>query len=592
MKEFFKMFLASLTAIVVSGFILSVLFIIAIVSFSVSAMSEPAVKVESKSILMISLNEIGGDYINGSPFEYLDFATMEVNMPVSTSAAIASIQAAASDENIKAIALVNESERYMGMAQMQEVRDALVDFKKSGKKVYSYGKSYSNADYYFATVADEVILCPEGVFIWNGLSTQIAFFKNMLDKVGVEVTAIKHGKYKSAIEPFTLSGMSEASREQNSVLLNSVWGELTNGISISRGITPEILNEYANNLTIDSDSMAYKLNMVDTLMYSDQFDAMLKRSYGKDYKTIALRKYATTVGYKSASKSNGTVAVIYAEGNIVDGKSAEGNVGDKSLRELLIKARENKDIKAVVLRINSPGGSALAAELICREVELLQKEKPVIASFGNVAASGGYYIAAPADMIVASPATVTGSIGVFGLMANVQKGLKDKLGVDIDIVQTNTHGAFGTPFRPLDKAEEAFMQKSVDKVYTTFVKRVAKGRNLTFAQVDSIAGGRVWSGVDAMKVGLVDGMGGLDKAIALAADRAGLDGNFDLTTLSDKKSLFYEFFGTANAGYAWLVNKDITKTFGNSMLTQFNHMTKVVGNNAPQAMMPYLITIE
>lgn len=592
MKEFFRMFLASLTAIIVSGVILSVILIVTIISFTVSAMSEPQVKVEPNSVLTISMNEIGGDHISGTAFEYLDFGTMEVNMPVSTGAAIAAIRAAANDKNIKAITLINEPNRYMGMAQMQEVREALAEFKQSGKKVYSYGKFYMNADYYFASVADEVILCPEGAFLWNGLSTELAFFKNMLDKVGVEVTAIKHGKYKSAIEPFTMTGMSEASREQNSVLLQSVWSNITNDISISRGITPKMLNEYADNLTIDSDSTAQKLGMVDTLLYNDQFDALLKSNYGKDYKTVALHKYATSVGMQQIGKSKGTVAIIYAEGDIVDGKSGEGTVGDKSLRELLLKARENKDIKAVVLRINSPGGSALAAELICREVELLQKEKPVVASFGNTAASGGYYIAAPADVIVASPTTITGSIGAFGLAINVEKGLKDKLGVNIDVVKTNTHGTLGTPFRPMDKMEEVFMQKSVDKVYTTFVKRVAEGRNLTVEQVDSIAGGRVWSGSDAMRIGLVDGMGGLDKAISIAADRAGLEGNYDLTTLSNKKSMFYEFLGTANAGYAWLTNKDITKTLGTSMLSQFNHMTTIVGNNAPQTVMPYLINIQ
>lgn len=592
MKEFFKMFLASLTAIVVSGFLVSILLITAIIAFTAAAMSEPQAKVASNSVLTISMNEIGGDNINGAAYEYLDFTTMEVNMPISTSAAISAIKAAANDTNIQAIALINEPDRHMGMAQMQEVREALSDFKLSGKKIYSYGKFYSNADYYFASVADTVILCPEGNFLWNGLSSQVAFFKNMLDKIGVEVTAVKHGKYKSAIEPFTMAGMSEASREQSTALLQSVWGDMTNSISISRGITPEILNEYADNLTIDSDVTAQGLGMVDTLLYNDQFDALLKNNYGKEYKTVALRKYASSVSVQSTGKSNGTVAVIYAEGDIIDGKSGEGTVGDKSLRELLRRARESKEIKAVVLRVNSPGGSALAAELICREVELLQKEKPVVASFGNVAASGGYYIAAPADLIVASPATITGSIGVFGLTVNAEKGMREKLGVNIDIVKTNKHGALGTPFRPMDKVEEAFMQQSVDKVYTTFVKRVAAGRNLTVAQVDSIAGGRVWSGSDALKVGLVDGMGDLDEAIAIAADKAGLEGNYDLTVLSNKKSLFYEFLGTANAGYAWLTNKEITETFGNSMLTQFQHMTTIVGSNAPQAVMPYILTIQ
>lgn len=592
MKEFFKMFLASLTAIVVSGFLVSILLITAIIAFTAAAMSEPQTKVASNSVLTISMNEIGGDNINGAAYEYLDFMTMEVNMPISTSAAISAIKAAANDTNIQAIALINEPDRHMGMAQMQEVRQALSDFKLSGKKIYSYGKFYSNADYYFASVADTVILCPEGNFLWNGLSSQVAFFKNMLDKIGVEVTAVKHGKYKSAIEPFTMAGMSEASREQSTALLQSVWGDMTNSISISRGITPEILNEYADNLTIDSDVTAQGLGMVDTLLYNDQFDALLKNNYGKEYKTVALRKYASSVSVQSTGKSNGTVAVIYAEGDIIDGKSGEGTVGDKSLRELLRRARESKEIKAVVLRVNSPGGSALAAELICREVELLQKEKPVVASFGNVAASGGYYIAAPADLIVASPATITGSIGVFGLTVNAEKGMREKLGVNIVIVKTNKHGALGTPFRPMDKVEEAFMQQSVDKVYTTFVKRVAAGRNLTVAQVDSIAGGRVWSGSDALKVGLVDGMGDLDEAIAIAADKAGLEGNYDLTVLSNKKSLFYEFIGTANAGYAWLTNKEITETFGNSMLTQFQHMTTIVGSNAPQAVMPYILTIQ
>lgn len=585
------MFLASLTAIIVSGVLLTIIFVIGIITFTICVMSYDNVSISPDTVLAIYTDEIGGDNVGGSAFEHLDLNTMEVNAPISTYATVSSIRAAATDKNIKAIVLVNAPIQNMGLAQMQEVRAALAEFKESGKRVYAYGKLYTNTDYYLASVADEVVMSPKGLFLWNGLSSQYAFFKDMLTKVGVEVTAIKHGKYKSAIEPFTLNGMSDASREQNTVLLNSVWSEMVENISVSREIEKDSLNKYADNLAIEFDITAMKQGFVDTLLYDDQFNDMLKNRYGSSYKLVSFRNYASLVGPVN-SKSKDKVAIIYAEGNIIDGESEEGTVGDRSLKELLVKAREDKSVKAVVLRVNSPGGSALAAELICREVELLQKEKPIVASFGNVAASGGYYIAAPADFILASPMTVTGSIGVFGLSVNIEKGLKDKLGIDVDIVKTNTYGDFGTPLRKITKVEEAFMQKSIDNVYVTFVNRVSKGRNLTFEQVDNIAGGRVWSGVDAMKVGLVDGMGGIETAIALAADRAGLKADFEITTLSPKKPLFYELFGVASVGYEWLTNREVAKVAGNSMVSQFNHMTKVVNSNAPQAIMPYMINIE
>ncbi|MEG1936085.1 MAG: signal peptide peptidase SppA [Rikenellaceae bacterium] len=593
MKEFFKMFFASLTAIIVSIMILSFVFIGSIVALTMSAVKESQVKVDNNSILTISTSEIGGDQINGAAFEYMDFNTMEIKKPVSTLSALSAIKSAASDDNIKAIVIINDPMMMpLGMAQAQEVRDALADFKKSGKKVYSYGKMYTNTDYYLASVADKVILCPEGDFIWNGLTSQVPFFKNLLEKVGIEVTAIKHGKYKSAIEPFTLSGMSDASREQNTALLNSVWGDILKEVSLSRGVSPEELTSYANNLTISSDSMAQRCSLVDALLYNDQFEAMLKESYGDNYKKVTLCSYAPSTGHKSTGKSKGSIAIIYAEGEIIDGESGQGTVGDRNIRDLLAKARKDDDIKAVVIRVNSPGGSALAAELIAREVELLQKEKPVIASFGNMAASGGYYISTAADVIVASPTTITGSIGVFGLSINAEKTLKDKLGIDVETINTNTYSDLGMPFRAINKTEEAFLQKKVDKIYTAFITRVSKGRNLSMEKVDAIAGGRVWSGSDAMKVGLVDGMGGIDNAIAIAAERAGLGNNFELTTLTSEKSFFYELLGTANISYKWLTNKDLTKTFGNSMVSQFSHMTQAVNSNVPQAMMPYLITIE
>lgn len=589
MKDFFKMFFASLTAIVVSGLLLGFIFFTVIVSFTLSAMKEPQVQVPKNSVLVINVESLGGDKLEESPFAYIDFNTMEMRRPVTTLQAVTAVKCAAQDDNIGAILILSQPNYNVGLPQVYELREALMAFKDSGKKIYSYGRNFTQKNYYLASVSDKIFMNPAGMFEWVGVSMQSVFFKDMLDKIGIDIKAIRHGKYKSAVETFTMDGMSQESKEQYEAIVSAMWSEIVNGVSKERGIASEVLDGYAQNLSICFPTDAVAANLVDSLLYGDQVEEFIKGANNGEYKTVSLANYASAVSAGSKTKgSKGDIALIIAEGDIAEGPNTPGTAGEKSLVEQIRAAGKDSKIKAVVLRVNSPGGGLLPSETLCHEVEMLQKQKPVIASFGNVAASGGYYMSCMADVIVTDPTTLTGSIGVFGLSIDLSKALNDKLGINVDIIKSNRYADITTPFRPMSKTEEIFMQKNVDESYRHFVSKVAQGRNLTFEQVDAVAQGRVWSGTDAVEHGLADGLGGLDDAIAIAAERAGIADSYNLRNMQSSRSPFFSLFDMQSVAKAWSsAKRPLLKN--STLIEDFEYAARMAGDNSTQAVLPYRI---
>ncbi|MBE9488321.1 MAG: signal peptide peptidase SppA [Bacteroidetes bacterium] len=595
MSDFFKIFLASITAIFATIFVFGLLSFLSFIFIMVSLTNESGINVKENSVLLIETEKIGGDNIDGSPLEYMDFNTMEINKPISTPRLISTIEKAINDDNIEAIMIKYDVQSSLGLGQIEEIRSTLEKFKKSGKRVYFSSTVFSNTNYYLASVADVIISNPKGYFFWNGLTSQYMFFGDMLNNLDVKYTAIKHGKYKSAVEPFTLNKMSDASKEQNTKLLGSIWETLTQKVSESRNISVEKLNSLADNLSIYSAESGYKHGLIDTLMYADQQKDFLKNEIDENYHYITASKYvdAKTKAQIDKKESDNKIAVIYVEGTIIDGKSGNGNAGDESICKLIEEARKDDDTKGVVLRVNSPGGSVTASENICRKIELLQKEKPVIASFGNYAASGGYYVASLADVIVSQPNTITGSIGVFMMKIDVSKSLKNNLGINIETISTNKNSNFMSPLSGLNRNEEIMLQKSVDETYLTFLGHVSKGRNLSIEEVDNIAQGRVWSGKDAIKIGLVDGIGTLNDAIQLTAERCGLGDDYTSYEVYNEPSSFFEFITASTSVKTMLMGSKVEKFAGKSLMKQVEHLTSILENNKNiQATIPYAIVVE
>ena len=529
MKSFWKVTFASLTGTILASIVMFFLMFLILMGIVSSAREDEKATIESQTILKLELNNKIVDRATDNPFEDFDFASMQPNKGVGLNQILENISKAKEDENIEGIYL-QLTGLQAGIATITEIRNALIDFKESGKFIISYSNYYSQATYYLASISDKIYLNPEGSLEMVGLSAQLMFFKNAFDKFGIKPMIIRHGKFKSAVEPYMLDKMSEANREQFETFMGSIWNSILKGISKERHINIDKLNEIADNLLVKNAKSAVELKLVDGLKYYDEIIDLLKIESkikkDKKLKFVSLNKYNKVPekrkkGEKGLAKDK--VAVIYASGEIVMGKGADNNIGGESLAETIRKVREKKSIKAIVLRVNSPGGSALASELIWREIVLAKKEKPVIVSFGDVAASGGYYIACAADTIVASSNTITGSIGVFGVLFNIKELLNEKIGITIDKVNTNKYSDIGSQFKNLETEERAYIQQMIEDIYSTFVNHVAQGRGMTFEEVDAIGQGRVWSGKNAIKNGLVDKIGGLDDAIKIAVEKAKLD---------------------------------------------------------------------
>ena len=406
------------------------------------------------------------------------------------------------------------------------MRIALEDFKKSGKFIWAYSNSFTQKEYYLNSVANTIYLNPIGEMDFKGLSTEVMFFKDFQEKSGLKMEVIRHGKYKSAVEPFLENEMSEANKQQTSELLNSLWNSVVEDISISRKIPVSRLNEIANGLLARTPEMAKTEKLIDKIDYEDVYHdairAKLNVEKDEDYEAISMLDYAENVATTSTNFETNKIAIVYAQGEIASGEGDVTTIGELSMRRSLQEARKDDDVKAIVLRINSPGGNVLTSDLIWREIEITKKVKPVVVSMGNYAASGGYYIACNANKIFAEPSTITGSIGVFGTLPNFTQATK-KFGINTVQVKTHENASEYSPFVPLDEKFKTFTLESVEHIYNVFVNRVATGRKMTFENVDAIAQGRVWSGADALKIGLVDQLGTMTDAIKYAASLTKID---------------------------------------------------------------------
>ena len=533
--KFMKIFLAALLAVVVGGILSSLLWVMIIMG--IIGTSSTATTVLPESILKIDLAENITDSPSVNPFSGFNFTSMEVTSSLPLFKVLQAIDAAAQDDRIKGIYLRMNGVGTMDSAILEEIRSALEGFKQSGKFIYAYNENYSQGAYYLASVADKIYLQKEGSIDWQGMSYTVPFFKGLFDKVGIQYEIIRPTscKYKSAVEPYFLKKMSPENRLQSDEMMRSIWGVIAETVAQARGFeSVEELNRLTDELALSLPEDALKHGMVDGLIYEDEMlaifdEAQVARNDEGNFNFITLGEYTAQLMPDLENLTAPAVAIVYANGSIVDGEGTEDDmIYGNTLAEQLAQVRKNDDIKAVVLRVNSPGGSALASDVVWREMTLLQQQKPVVVSMGSYAASGGYYISAPADVILADRMTLTGSIGVFGAFPITGKLLEDKLGITFDGVKTNSSADFGQGFlfgaiRPINSNERNLLMRSVDKVYDSFTTKVSEGRNLTMEHVLDIAGGRVWSGVDALKVGLIDNYGGLKAAIAVAAEKAGLE---------------------------------------------------------------------
>lgn len=539
--NFIKTFLAALLAFVLGS--LAILLFGMFILFAIAGSMERTVTVKEGSILRIDFSEVINDAPSSDPLAGFDFRTLQSTRQLSLLKVLRTLEAAAVDDRIEGIYLrMNGTGGVTGTALIEELREAIELFKQSGKFVVAYNETYSQGQYYLASAADRIYLQPEGGMDWSGLSTSLMFYKGLFDKLDLKAEVFRPTvcKYKSAVEPYILDRMSEANREQMQALVDSMWGTIAEAVAASRGIDVERLNEIADKLQVTLHVDALKYGFVDGLLYEDQMKEVFAELGVEDdgegnYDFVSLGDYASMVGVDLDNLGADRVAVVYADGQIVDGEGYGDAVYGNSLAAELADVRRDEKVKAVVVRVNSPGGSALASDVIWREMELLRAEKPVVVSMGSYAASGGYYISCPADVIVADRLTLTGSIGVFGMFLNPIDALKNKLGITLDGVKSNASAGMGS-VEPLTPAQRASIMRGVDKVYETFTQDVAAGRNLPIEKVLDIAGGRVWSGSDALGIGLIDAYGGLKTAIALAVDKAGLGENFRVVEVTQQPS--------------------------------------------------------
>lgn len=581
-------FLRNLTASIF-GTIIALVLIIVLAALIAGVVTETEeVVVNENSVLELKLEKEIKDYAPKStnPFDEIFGFNDEY---LSLNEIINAIENAKTDSNIEGISIQSNGIN-AGIAQTQAIRNKLIEFKESGKFIQSYSDIYDQKTYYLASVADSIFVNPVGEVAIKGLSAEVLFFKDLEDKSGIKMEVIRHGKYKSAVEPFLYNEMSAENRQQTAAFLNSIWNEIVIEISDARKLSVEKINEIADNLLGRNATLALKNKIVDGVAYLDEYEAKLKTLVGiendDDLEIITIEDYISTGKGRITSSASNKIAVLYAQGEINYGKGNEDYIGQEIMISSLRKIRESSDIKAIVLRINSPGGSALASELIWREIEITRKKMPVVVSMGNVAASGGYYIACNATKIFAEPTTITGSIGVFGAIPNISN-LAGKLGVNAEQVKTNNNADYSA-FEPMTDAFRAVTTEGVEQVYTTFVNRVATGRNKSFAAIDSIAQGRVWSGVDAKKIGLVDELGNLDDAIAAAAI---------LAKITDYKTRNYPDFDEELEdkikNFSFVKSKEqlLKDEFGEESYKLYKSIKQVSTMKGIQARLPYIIEI-
>lgn len=536
--SFFKSVMATVVGLVISGIVLLVVVTLAIVGL-VAGGAEDAPKVKPNSVLYINLSGPVAERIAEDPIAE---ALNDGNLGIDLLATLQAIEYAKTDPNIEGIYMEHG---YLagGYGSIEEIRSAIDDFKESGKFVYTYAEFLSEANYYVASVADEIYFNPQGLIEFNGLSANITFFKGLFDKLEIEPQIFRVGTYKSAVEPFSRKDMSEANREQVSSFINSIYNHYLKNVSASREIPYEKLKLLSDSMLIRSPEDAYEHKLITKVAYKDEVKSLIRKQLeikeDDRINSVSLKNYIKTAKGDSKYSSN-KVAVVVAEGEIVSGKGEAGKIGSEKFARAIKKVRENDKIKAVVIRVNSPGGGIVASDVIWREIMLTREKKPVIASMSAVAASGGYYLSMPCDTIVAQPNTITGSIGIFGMIFNMGSFLENKLGITSDVVKTGNFSDIYTVSRPLNDYEKSIIQGRVNEGYESFTGKAAEGRKMNIEDLKEVASGRVWTGSQALEIGLVDVLGGYNDAIEIAAEKAGIEEDYMVVLYPELKSEFEE----------------------------------------------------
>ncbi len=594
-RKFWRVVLGSALGFILVNIVTSFLGIFILLAIVGSSVKESDTAIPANAVLTLTFDAPIQERAEDNPFSELDLGQYNRNY-LGLDDILNVINNAAEDSKIKGISL-NIQQLSAAPATLSEIRDALIHFKESGKFIWAYSDNYSQSNYYLASIADMICLNPQGEVDIHGLAFQTMFYKGLIDKLDVGIQVVKCGKYKSAVEPYLMDKMSDANREQMDRLVQSLWAKIKGDIAESRNLTPNDIDSIANNLLISDANDAKKLGLIDHLAYQQEYKKMLKKQLGlndeetlnlvayNDYKKSITPNLTSTLSLNSKDK----IAVIYAVGSIIDGKGNMTTIGSETLSREIRRAYKDKDVKAIVLRVNSPGGSALASDIIWSEIENAKAAgKKVVTSMGDYAASGGYYISCNSDIIVAQPNTLTGSIGVFGLFPNLQECFKNKLGITIDVAKSNDHADAYTGMRAMTEEEYQHMQNSVNIIYSTFLNRVAGGRNMTVAQVDSIGQGRVWSGMDALEIGLVDQLGTIDDAIIEAAKLAGCE-QYEIVYYP-KKQTWYETLLNSNDK-----NKDIAMAMRNELgklYPAYETMKQITSMKGIQARLPMEIEID
>lgn len=585
-------FLGNVLATVIGLFVFCLVFFFGIIIIgAIAGGNEDIVTIEENSVIELDLSKVTLDYAGKT--SYKDFNYFEADHDGVTDI-VNAIEAAKKDNKIKGISILNNQSQ-LGLAQMKSVRDKLEEFKKTGKFVYAYANNYSQGEYYLNSVANKVYLNPVGEVDFKGLSAEILYLKELQEKSGVKFEVIRHGKYKSAVEPFLAQEMSPENREQMTVLLQSIWNTIVADIAKSRKVTVTQLDAIANTLGARTPELALANKMIDKIAYEDEYhDAirnLLKVDKKEKYNSVSITDYAKTAALTVEDYSkDDIIAVIYAQGEIMSGEGDVNVIGEGSIKRSLEEARNDDDVKAIVLRVDSPGGNALTSELIWREIEITKKVKPVVVSMGNYAASGGYYIAANANRIFAEPNTITGSIGVFGMLPNMNQ-LGKNIGINAEQVKTHTNASGYSIFEPIDDNFKGYVLESIEKTYGTFLKRVADGRKMTTAQVDAMAQGRVWTGMDAYKLGLVDEIGGLEAAIKYAS-KLGKTTSYRTENFPEYEKDFEDLLANFT-GIAMFQTKEqlLKEQLGEEGFQMLEQIKRVKSRKGIQAMMPYELNI-
>jgi protease-4 len=588
MKSFLKYTLATITGIIIASILFFVV-ILASLTAVVSSGNKP-VSISDNSILVLKAGATIPDRGDQNPLAGLDIMSMSLTPAPGLNEILRDIEKAATDTKIKGI-LIENGLVPSGWATTEEIRKALQKFRESGKFVISYSDNILTQEcYYLSTAADKIYINPASNVEFKGLSSDVIFFKKALEKIGVEVQVTRHGKFKGAVEPFILDKLSDANKAQIKDYTGSIWKQVISDISAARNLSADDLNRIADNLDGNIASGALKSKLVDGLLYRDELIDTLKALSGiksdKDLNLVQMYKYSKVPDTRFSYSNKKKIAVVYASGDIVTGKGSDNSIGGNYYADVIRKIRIDTSFKALVLRVNSPGGSAIASDIIWRELQLTARVKPVVISMGNYAASGGYYISAPGTKIYADPMTISGSIGVFGLLPDASKLLDEKLGLSTETLNTNKNSDFPTVLRPMNQYEKELMQTSIEKTYSEFVSKVALGRKLKEERVDSIGQGRVWSGTSALSIGLIDEMGGLNEAISGAAKLAGLD-TYSVRELPELEDTYTRILSQLGGD----VKISILKNELGESVKLYNIIHKVKEMTGIQARLPYFIEI-